>query len=56
LNSIFFGLVLQPVTVDDTFIDDLGIIHQHVLNPKVIMSAQLAVSMHYIGKGNIDFQ
>ena len=44
------SVLSYAIAEGDIFVDDLGFEHKHVDNPKVVMSAQLAVSMHHLGK------
>ena len=44
------SIVSCAIAQDGIFVDDLGTEHKQVDNPKVIMSAQLAISMHHLGK------
>lgn len=46
---VLLGVAFSSVNAIELFIDDLGFRHQCVENPKVVMSAQMAVSMHHLG-------
>lgn len=44
------SILSYAIAEGEIFVDDLGTEHKHVDNPKVVMSAQLAISMHHLGK------
>ena len=50
LNIAATFLAVGASFASAAFVDDLGFEHQKVDNPKLVLSAQLAVSLHHMGK------